>query len=106
MIDVASSHPVALVGLVFSFVSVLLGLGVAYLAVRGYLRSGQRPMLFIAVGFVLVLLTPLLSVLGFTLSSVNGIFVTSIAAISQTLGLVSILYGLWSPRASDVTDTV
>lgn len=104
MIDVASLHPVALVGLVFSIVSVLLGLGVAYLAVRGYLRSGQRPMLFIAVGFVLVLLTPFLSLLGFMFSSVGEIFVTS-AAISQTLGLVSILYGFWSPRASDVTDT-
>jgi len=106
MMDVASWHPVALVGLFFSIVSVVLGLGVAYLAVRGYLRSGQRPMLFIAVGFVIVLWIPLLLLFGIAVPSVDEILFGSIAAISQTLGLLLILYGFWTPRTSDASNTV
>jgi len=106
MIVAASWHPVALVGVAFALVSVALGLGVTYLAVRGYRRSGQRPMLFIAVGFALVLWIPLLVVLVIAIPSVDEVLFGSIAAISQTLGLLSIFYGLWMPRASDASDTV
>jgi len=93
-------------GLFFSAVSVILGLLVAYLAVRGYVQSGQRPMLFIAVGFVLVLLTPLLSLSGFMIASIDEVFFYIAAAFSQTVGLVSILYGLKMPRKASKFDDV
>ncbi len=96
--------PVAVVGLVFSVVSVVLGIGVAYLAVRGYRRSGQKPMLFVAVGFVLFILTPLVLLFGFTLESVDETVLYSAAAISQTVGLISILYGLRTPRDPEASE--
>lgn len=103
MIETGSWHPVAVVGLVFSIVALVLGVSIAYLAVRGYLRNGQRPMLFIASGFVFVLLTPFLSLFGF-ISSIEGkVTFYTIGAISQTIGLCLILYGLWTPRTSNIS---
>ena len=39
---------------VSEFLSIGLGLVIAYIAFQGYRRNDSRPMLFIAVGFVLV----------------------------------------------------
>jgi flagellar biosynthesis/type III secretory pathway M-ring protein FliF/YscJ len=105
MTDVTSWHPVALLGIVFSIVSVILGFAVAYIAVRGYLRNAQRPMLFIAVGFVLVCWTPVVSLVGLLSAAVEPLVFENVAIISQTLGLLSILYGLWMPREVDSSNT-
>ena len=106
MIDVGSWHPVAVVGLVFSIVALILGISTAYLAVRGYLRNGQRPMLFIAAGFVLVLLTPLPLLLGFVFPIAEEAILYAISAINQTVGLCLILYGLWTPRISSISQKI
>ncbi len=105
MTGIASWHPIALVGLAFAVVSVVLGLAVAYISVRGYLRNGQGPMLFIAVGFVLVCLTPVLSLASLLTSAVEPILLDNVAIISQTIGLLAILYGLWTPRETDSSET-
>lgn len=105
MIGEAFENPVALVGLAFSIVSVVLGLGVAYIAIRGYLRNRQRPMLFVAVGIALVLWVPLVTLLGLALPSADRPIVFTVAAASQALGLLSILYGLWTPRSADAPGT-
>ncbi|MFC4358001.1 hypothetical protein ACFO0N_08585 [Halobium salinum] len=75
--------------------SVLLGLTIAYIAYRGYRQNGARPMLFVSLGFVLVLGVPAL--VGGTYLLVPG--VPEVAAgvvtqVSEVAGLVSILYGL------------
>lgn len=103
MIEAGSWHPVAVVGLVFSIVALVLGVSTAYLAVRGYLRNGQRPMLFIAAGFVFVLLTPFLLLFAFIIPIVEEVTFYAIGAINQTIGLCLILYGLWTPRTSNIS---
>lgn len=104
MIAIGSWHPVAVVGLVFSIISLILGVSTTYLAVRGYLRSGQRPMLFIATGFVLVLLTPLLLLFVIVIPILDELTLYAVSAISQTIGLCLILYGLWTPRISTISN--
>jgi Na+-driven multidrug efflux pump len=102
MIETGSWHPVAVIGLVFSIVALALGVGTTYLAVRGYLRNGQRPMLFVTVGFVIVLLTPILLLFVFIFPIAGEITFYAISAINQTVGLCLILYGLWTPRTSNI----
>jgi hypothetical protein len=79
--------------------SVALGLTISYLAYLGYRRNQSRPMLFIALGFVLILGIPGASLVilrfGF---GVPIPIVNSVAQVSELAGLVAILYGLWMPR--------
>lgn len=103
MIEAGLSHPVAVVGLAFSIVALVLGISTAYLAVRGYLRNGQRPMLFIAAGFVLVLLTPFLLLFVIIIPIADEVTFYAVSAINQTIGLCLILYGLWTPRTSSIS---
>ena len=103
MIEAGSWHPVAVVGLVFSIVALVLGISTTYLAVRGYLRNGQRPMLFITGGFILVLLTPILLLLSFIFSIAEEDTFFAISAVNQTIGLCLVLYGLRTPRTSNIS---
>jgi hypothetical protein len=79
--------------------SVLLGLTISYFAYLGYRRNQSRPMLFIALGFVLILGIPgaALVLLGFGLDVPIPI-VNSVSQVSELAGLAAILYGLWTPQ--------
>ena len=75
----------------------LLGIFIAYQAFRGYRRNDSRPMLFIAIGFVLALAVPLVILL---LSLVVPIQLWVLGLVSQgseLLGLASIIFALWMP---------
>ncbi|SFC51643.1 hypothetical protein SAMN05444422_109183 [Halobiforma haloterrestris] len=80
-------------------VSFALGLVISYLAYLGYRRNQSRPMLFIALGFALILGVPgvALVILGFGLDIPIPI-VNSVGQVSELAGLLAILYGLWMPR--------
>jgi Na+-driven multidrug efflux pump len=106
MIETGSWHPVAVIGVVFSIVALALGVGTTYLVVRGYLRNGQRPMLFVTVGFIIVLLTPVLLLFLFIFPIAEEVTFYAIGAINQTVGLCLILYGLWTPRTSNISKKV
>lgn len=79
--------------------SVALGLTISYLAYLGYRRNQSRPMLFVALGFALILGVPgaALVVLWFGLGVPSPI-VNSVGQVSELAGLVAILYGLWTPQ--------
>ncbi|MFC4542769.1 hypothetical protein ACFO5R_12640 [Halosolutus amylolyticus] len=78
--------------------SVLLGLFIAYHAYRGYRRNDSRPMLFISIGFVLVLAVPfLLLVLFLAVPFLTETIVALLSQLSQLTGLVAILYALRMP---------
>ncbi len=79
----------------------LLGIGIAYIAYRGFRDNASRPMLYIAIGFVLVLGVPfllllvstgLLAVVGLTQAAEAALVATS--EISQILGLLAIVHAL------------
>jgi Na+-driven multidrug efflux pump len=103
MIEAGSWHPIAVIGLVFSIVALALGVGTTYLAVRGYLRNRQRPMLFVTVGFIFVLLTPILLLFVFIFPIAEEVTFYAVSAINQTVGLCLILYGLRTPRTSNIS---
>lgn len=76
----------------------LLGIFIAYQAFRGYRRNDSRPMLFIAIGFVLVLAFPFVLLL--VTLAVPGVPVWAVGLLTQAselLGLGSIIYALWMP---------
>jgi hypothetical protein len=78
---------------------ILFGLAISYLAYRAYRQNQSRPMLFIAVGFVLVLFVPgATAVVLFLLLDVPSPIVNSINQFFEVAGLGLILYGLWTPR--------
>ncbi|MEZ3116211.1 hypothetical protein RYH80_09830 [Halobaculum sp. MBLA0147] len=75
-------------------VGVLLGLVIAYIALRGYYQNRSRAMLFVGVGFLLVLGVPAVATL---LAFVVPVSVTTLNLVIQGFelaGLGSILYGL------------
>lgn len=75
----------------------VLGLLVGYIAYRGY-RRGSRPMLYVAVGFVLVFWTPLLLFVGNLVVAGGPEFALGVVGeASKFAGLLCILYGLRMP---------
>ena len=76
----------------------LLGIFIAYQAYRGYRRNESRPMLFISIGFVLVLAIPfLLLLLYLAIPMLTETIVVILTETSQVIGLVAIVYALWMP---------
>lgn len=80
-------------------VTVIIGVAISYIAYRGYRRNGSRPMLFVAVGFVLITGIPgVATVLLYLLLDIPAPIVNSLVQVSEITGMASILYGLWTPR--------
>lgn len=80
----------------YELVGAVLGVVIAYLAYQGYRRNQSRPMLFVAVGFILALGMPLASTLLYLVLPVTGGQVV-IQVLNQTFeiaGLLCIIYGL------------
>lgn len=83
-------------------VTVAIGIAIAYVAFQGYRRNASRPMLFIAIGFVLAIAFPgtldfLLYVLFVATEfqlPVGRLYLAGIMQGSQLLGMASILYAL------------
>ena len=86
-----------LLSTVLSAGTTVLGLAVGYIAFRGY-RQGSRPMKFVAAGFLLVFWAPFLLFVGNALVPGLPEFALGvIGELSRFVGLVCILYGLWTP---------
>jgi len=79
----------------YEMVGAVLGLFIAYQAYRGYRRNDSRPMLFIALGFALMLGPPVL--LFGVILVVPSVSEAAIQVSIQTFeiaGLLSIIYAL------------
>jgi len=77
------------------YVTVAIGLAISYIAYRGYRDHRSKPMLYVAVGFVLLMGGPgLLGILYFLLP-VDEITIGVLTQASEITGMCSILYGLW-----------
>lgn len=86
---------VDLVFAVAEALSVVLGLTISYIAYRGYRRNDARPMLFVSVGFLLVLGVPAVAA-GFWVfvPAVHEIAAGAVTQVFELVGLACILYGL------------
>jgi len=88
-----------LVRQVSELIPMILGLAISYFAYTAYRQNQSRPMLYIAVGFVLVLFVQLpLSLILLYLLELPTPVLNSIVQIPEFIGLGLILYGLWVPR--------
>lgn len=79
-----------------NLVVAVLGFLIVYTAYRGYRRNESRPMLFIAIGFVLAIGIPfiLFPVVLLDLSRTLAVVVTLVQNVATLLGLSCILYAL------------
>lgn len=88
---------VAAVFLLLAAASVLSVL-VTYRLARGYLRTGTRPLLYLAVGVFLLTAAPTAIRLAFTnLAAAPTAYRTVAASASELLGLLAILYTIYRP---------
>lgn len=72
-----------------------IGISIAFIAYRGYRRNRSRPMLVIAIGFLLVLGLPFsLFVLDVLTPGAATFAIVLASEASQLLGLLAILYAL------------
>lgn len=79
-------------------ITVLLGLRIAHIAIRGYRRNDSQPMLYVAVGFVLLVGVPAVLSAVFLLSNLLPQTVLAVVvSMSEVTGMASILYGLRGP---------
>jgi len=80
-------------------IPMILGLAISYLAYTAYRQNQSRPMLYVAIGFMLVLFVqaPLGLVLIYLLELPTPVL-NIIVQIPEFIGLGLILYGLWVPR--------
>lgn len=96
-----------LIGAGLSLVSAVLGILITYIAFQGYRRNDSQPMMFVAVGFLLVFVVPffifiipaltvVVGGVGPLAAEVSGV-AGFIAEVSRVIGLLCILYGLRMP---------
>ena len=80
-------------------IPMIFGLAISYLAYTAYRQNRSRPMLYIAVGFILVLFVqaPLALLFLYVLELPTPVL-NSLLQIPEFAGLGRILYGLWTPR--------
>lgn len=80
-------------------VPMILGLAISYLAYTAYRENQSRPMLYIAIGFILVLFVqvPLALILLYVFELPTPV-ANTLVQIPEFIGLGLILYGLWTPR--------
>jgi hypothetical protein len=90
------SDAVALALQAYDLVGAVLGVFIAYLAYRGYRRNDSRPMLFVAVGFVLVLGLPLVVTVLYLALPLPGwrVPLQVVIQTSEIAGLLCIIHGL------------
>jgi phosphoglycerol transferase MdoB-like AlkP superfamily enzyme len=91
-----ANRPRLLVVLGAFVVTMALGLLIAYRAYQGYRRNRSEPMLYLAIGLILVTaVPPLVSLLLSNLTALPGWLVVLAMTTSQICGLLSVLYSLY-----------
>lgn len=83
--------------LLSDYVTIGIGLVIAYIAYQGYSRNDSRPMLYIAAGFVLTFGGPGLIFLVSLVVPIPTLVVGSATQFVEILGMGTILYGFLSP---------
>ncbi|MFC4552656.1 MULTISPECIES: DUF7521 family protein [Halorussus] len=79
----------------------VLGFLIVYQAIRGYRRNGGRPMLFLALGIVLLTIVPTVIIhVGARWYSMRtvGLVISPLANSVKVVGLASIVYSLYGRR--------
>lgn len=72
----------------------VLGLAITFIAYRGYRRNESRPMLFIAIGFGLILLIQVLLLPVDLVFDLDQFTLQTVTQAAQIAGMLSILYAL------------
>lgn len=92
---------VELVLLLSDYAVIAVSFVIAYIAYQGYSRNDSRPMLFVAIGFVLVFGGPGGVFIASLLLPVPSIVTAGLTQVIELAGMLVMLYGFLAPaRAS------
>lgn len=86
-----------LVLLVSDYVTIAVGLVIAYIAYRGYRRNDSRPMLYVATGFVLVFGGPGAIFLVSLVAPIPSLVTAGLTQFVELVGMAVMLYGFVKP---------
>lgn len=87
--------------IIAKLVTMLLGVLIAYQAYRGYRRSGSVPMLYVAVGFVLISVGAVIEGILFDVFHTTIFMAGTVATGIVALGMVAVLYALYGRASMD-----
>lgn len=93
----AEGGPIAvgLFALLLAFVTIVVGAWIAVVAYRGYRRSGERAVLFLAVGIAFVSTVHTSVRVVFSTAGMSSVFTDATAVASQFAGLMLVLYAIY-----------
>lgn len=95
-----SGISVDLILLLSDYVTVTIALVIAFIAYQGYSRNDSRPMLFIAVGFVLTFGGPGLIFIVSRVVPISPLVVGGATQFVEIFGMGIILYGFIAPATN------
>lgn len=79
-------------------VIILVGLVIVYYSYRGYKRTGNRSLLYLALGFTFVAIGSVAAGLLFEFLNYNLITVETIEAATRLAGFILIIYSILGPK--------
>lgn len=83
--------------LLSDYLVVLVSLVIAYVAYRGYTRNDSRPMLFVAVGFLVAFGGPGGIFVVSQVTPLSPVVTATVTQLTETVGMLTILYGFYLP---------
>ncbi|THE63339.1 hypothetical protein D8Y22_18745 [Salinadaptatus halalkaliphilus] len=89
------STAVGLFAFGLAFATIVVGVWIALVAYRGYRRSGERSVLFLAVGIALASTVRTSASIVFSTAGASSVVTNAVAVSSQFAGLVLILYAIY-----------
>ncbi|ADQ66574.1 DUF7521 family protein [Halogeometricum borinquense] len=89
------SAPVVLSVFTLFAASLVLSVLVTYRFARGYLRTGTRPLLQLAVGMLLLAVVPILLRVSLTTAGIDSNMRILATSVSELFGLLTILYTIY-----------
>ncbi|CDK39154.1 hypothetical protein [Halorubrum sp. AJ67] len=97
LIQVGNLSSTDILLLLSDYLTIGIGLIIAYIAYQGYSRNNSRPMLYIAVGFVLTFGGPGVIFLASLVIPLPSLVVGVATRLVEILGMGTILYGFIVP---------
>lgn len=87
--------------IIAKLVTMLLGVLIAYQAYRGYRRSGSQPMLYVAIGFVLISVGAVIEGILFDVFHFSIFDAGTVQTAIVAVGMLCILYALYGRESMD-----
>ncbi len=83
---------------VVKVIALALGTFVVYLAYKGYRRNSSKPLLYVALGFVLITIGTVIEGILYVIAGSDLLFATGTGTTVTVIGFLSIIYSIYSVK--------